>query len=120
MNKTEKGRRGEDIAAAYVMRCGMDIIARNYRYGKTETDIIAKNGDTYVFIEVKARSGYEYGFGAEAVNARKQKMLIHGALAFASEHRTLDEPMRFDVIEVDLKKGAVTLHIRDAFIAEEM
>lgn len=115
MNKTEKGRIGENIAAAYLMRSGFNIYCRNYRYGKSETDIIARDGDTVVFVEVKARYGADFGSGAEAVTEKKRRMLSEGAVGYCSENSLLDEKVRFDVVEVDLKSMSVTSHIKDAF-----
>lgn len=119
MNKTEKGREGERIAAAYMEKCGMTILARNYRSGKSEIDIVAQDCDTLVFAEIKARTHDRFGSGAEAVTYKKQKMLVAGAYGYCEEFDKYDAKMRFDVIEVDLNTKLVSNHIKDAFYAEE-
>lgn len=115
MNKTQSGKVGEDIAAEYMEWYCMDILERNYRYGKSEIDIIAKDGDTLCFTEVKARSAEKFGKGAEAVNVRKQQLLIAGAKGYCTEHNCFDSKIRFDIAEVDLCRGEVSAYIRNAF-----
>lgn len=118
MNNTEKGRRGESIAESYLINKGYTLIARNYRAGKSEIDLIMKDGETTVFVEVKARAGYDYGSGLEAITKRKIAMIISGAEAFCKEHSLFESSIRFDAVEVDLKEGRAINHIQSAFCAE--
>ena len=118
MNTVKIGAYGEALAAEYLKALGYNIIKRNYRYRKSEIDIIAWESETLVFLEVKSRSSEKYGCGAEAVNARKQKMLVSGAYGFCSKNSLFECKMRFDVLEVDLTLNKVVRHIENAFFAE--
>lgn len=118
MNTVKRGACGEALAVEYLKALGYNIIKRNYRYGKSEIDIIAWEGETLVFLEVKSRSSEKYGCGAEAVDARKQKMLIAGAYGYCSENSLFESKMRFDVLEVDLTLNRAVRHIENAFFAE--
>jgi putative endonuclease len=93
----------------------MRIIVRNYRTAQGEVDLIARDGDTVVFVEVKAR---RRGEPAEAVTAEKQRRLTLAALHFLKRHRLLEYPGRFDVVAVVWpESGRVPSveHFRDAF-----
>lgn len=118
MNNIQKGRRGESIAESYLVNKGYTLIERNYRASRSEIDLIMKDGETIVFVEVKARACYDYGTGLEAITKRKIAMIISGAEAFCKEHSLFESSMRFDAIEVDLNKGMVINHIQSAFYAE--
>jgi putative endonuclease len=78
--RNELGRRGEQVAAAFVRAWGMRVIARNWRCRAGEIDIIARDGDTLVVVEVKTRSGRSHGTGFEAVTEEKVARL-HGLAA---------------------------------------
>ncbi len=93
------GDRGERAAAAYLRKRGMRIIVRNYKGAGGEIDLIARDGDTLVFIEVKTRQA---GTPAEAVTPEKQKRITRAALAFLKKHDLLNAgvPSRFDVVAV--------------------
>ncbi len=110
----EKGRRGEDLAARYLVKQGYAILARNYRAGGYEVDIIARDGEELVFAEVKARRGEAYGRGLEAVGRKKQTHLIRAAQTYLQETGSFERPCRFDVLEVDLVFESVE-HIKGAF-----
>ena len=75
MNTRQSGNEGEDFACAYIEEQGMKILARNYRFGKEEIDIIAKDGNAIVFIEVKAREGAAKGRAEEAVTPWKRRSI---------------------------------------------
>ncbi len=110
------GARGEVVAARHLRENGFNILKRNYKCPAGEVDIIAREGETVVFVEVKARSGTGFGLPCEAVDRRKQERLIRIAHHYLSR---LDEqpPARFDVVSV-MRKSDRTYrieHIRDAF-----
>lgn len=116
----ELGRKGEDIVAEFYRDRGYGIIARNYRVGSDEIDIIAENERTVVFVEVKKRSSGNEGFGrpAHAVNAKKRSCLIRYARALMKRNK-LDKFHRFDVVEIVLKGEDYSLNqIRNAFGAD--
>jgi putative endonuclease len=111
------GDRGERAAARLLRRSGMRIITRNYRTPQGEVDLIAREGTTVVFVEVKSRRS---GRPAEAVTAEKERRLTLAALHFLRRHGLLDQPTRFDVITVvwpDDRRAPDVEHYRDAFPA---
>lgn len=94
------GDAGERLAARHLRRLGMRILFRQYRTPAGEIDLIAQQGKTVVFVEVKTRRGVSAGLPAEAVDHRKQAQLTRLALAFLKRHRLLDHPARFDVVAI--------------------
>ncbi|MGI5120555.1 YraN family protein [Marinactinospora thermotolerans] len=82
----ELGRRGEELAAAHLRRCGMRILARNWRCPDGELDIVARRGRTLVVVEVKTRSDARFGTPLEAVDSRKRLRLRLLARRWADEH----------------------------------
>jgi putative endonuclease len=112
MNTRNKGNKGEEKAAAYLESRGCVILERNHYVRGGEVDIIFRDADAIVFCEVKARQQSRFGTGAEAVNKAKQKRICMAALDWASLNKTIDEKLRFDIIEVD--NGKIN-HIKDAF-----
>ena len=111
------GRSGEDIAAAYLQRLGYHIITRNYRRRFGEIDIIARDVDVLVFVEVKARRSNRCGSPFEAVDRRKQRQISRVALDYITRHGLEDRPARFDVVAVFLRKdrSPQVEIIKDAF-----
>lgn len=111
------GERGEDQAAAYLLRSGWQIIERNFRCKGGEVDIVAREGNCLVFVEVKTRKSLAYGTPQHAVTPFKQRQISKAALTWLTKHRQEDAPARFDVIAIVLD-GAYRLqleHIRNAF-----
>lgn len=94
------GRRGETAAAKFLKRLGYRILERGYDSPLGEIDIIAIDGRTIVFIEVKTRSSAEAGHPADAVDATKQRRMTQAALAYLKAHNLLQTPARFDVVAV--------------------
>jgi putative endonuclease len=96
------GRRGEDLAHRYLRREGFIIIARNYRLasGEAEADLIAREGEDLVIVEVKTRESTEYGAPERAVNPEKQRHLIRVGREYARKTGTPWEKVRFDVVSV--------------------
>ena len=112
----QKGLDGESRAALYLQNRGMVLLARRYRSPFGEIDAILRDGDTLVFVEVKARSTTDYGTPAEFVTPAKRRLLIQAARAYLLEMALMDVPARFDVIEVYLGTDRVH-HIENAFDA---
>src|SRR5262247_3545006 len=96
------GKIGEDLACRELTRRGYAILARRYRRRGGEIDIIARDGPTIVFVEVKARDGRNYGDGVESVPALKRRRLIGVAQDFLVRHRLTTCPCRFDVVSIQL------------------
>lgn len=109
------GNRGEDLAARFLRRKGYRVLRRNYSTQAGEIDIIARDGDTVVFVEVKARTGNLFGEPEEAVNARKRNKIRKVALGYMSSLKK--EPRaRFDIVCVYIRDGKKTVeHLKDAF-----
>jgi putative endonuclease len=111
------GQRGERAAARYLRRQGMKILVRGYRARTGEVDLIARDGDRLVFVEVKAR---RHGSPAEAVTPEKQRRITLAALRFMRRYRVLDARARFDIVAIvwsDDKRPPQIEHIRNAFDA---
>ncbi len=114
MNRRATGARGEDAACAALARAGMKVLARNVRRPTGEIDIVAREGRTIAFVEVKARTSLRFGAPAEAVNRAKQEKIARTAAIWLAENGLDDAPVRFDVVEV--LPGSVRL-LRAAFDA---
>lgn len=110
------GRWGEEQAARYLRRRGMKILERNFRTPVGEIDIIARQGRTIVFVEVKTRSGEQYGLPQEAVGAAKQRQILRTAQWYLGQFAGEGLQPRFDVVAVLRRgrKGQIE-HIADAF-----
>lgn len=110
------GIEGEDLAVKFLKKKGYRIIERNYKTFVGEIDIIAKDGDTVVFIEVKTRTDDSFGYPFEAVNRRKKQKLKNLALLYLKK-QAKEYPVRFDVISIFRKdNGEKEIeHIKDAF-----
>lgn len=109
----EIGKIGENLAAAYLENLGYTIIERNFIATQGEIDIIAKDKDELVFIEVKTRTNAFYGKPIEAVNIPKQKHLISTVKYYLYSKHLENEFIRLDVIEVYLKNSMYKInHIK--------
>ena len=117
MNKRNTGQKGEKLAQSYLELIGYTILESNYHASiKGEIDIIAKDGETIVFVEVKLRFTDIYGSGREAVNAKKIKSLSYAAQHYLIKHQLNDSYTRFDVMEITLHNDRAEIeHIKNAF-----
>jgi len=113
-----KGARGEESAAEFLRGQGYRILERNYRCPLGEVDIIASEGNTVVFVEVKTRASERFGPPQSAIGPKKQKRMTAIALYYLKGQGWLGRPARFDVAAVSLGEGEekVTLY-RNAFDA---
>ena len=105
------GKTGEDLACAELQRRGYAIIARRYRRWGGELDIIARDGSTLVFVEVKARESHEFGAAAEAVTALKRRRMAQIAVDFVARHRLDGCACRFDVVTVHLDDERIAIEV---------
>jgi len=116
MEKKELGKKGEEIALRFLKKRGFRIIEKNYVCKMGEMDIIAREKDTLVFIEVKTRTSTMFGPPQLAVNSSKQRQLSKVALNYLKEKQLEDVKARFDVVAILLKqKGEEIELIKDAF-----
>lgn len=112
------GKRGELAAAKYLKKLGYKIIAQGSRFKRGEIDVIAVDGQTVVFAEVKTRSKLDEDSPAAAVDLEKQRRLTRSALLFSKKHGLLNTAARFDVISIYWPKEAKRPeieHIKNAF-----
>ncbi|MCB2201287.1 YraN family protein [bacterium] len=114
----ELGKKGELIARKFLEEIGFQIIESNWRHEKDEIDVIAKDGDELVMVEVKTRSTRYFGEPSEAVGAAKESFMIRAAEAYLEIH-DLNMDTRFDIISIVAdNKGESIEHIKDAFYPE--
>lgn len=122
-DKDKLGRWGEKEAVRTLKRHGYRILGRNVDLGIGEIDLVARDGDELVFVEVKTRTDDDFGGPLSAVDRAKRHKLIQLARTYLAKHRVPEAPCRFDVVgisvvdgkedpEIDLVRGAFTL--RDA------
>ena len=119
MNKIQKkeiGRKGEELALRFLKKRGYQIIERNYVCKMGEMDIIARDRDILVFVEVKTRTSTTFGPPQLAVNPKKQSQMSKVALYFLKEKKLEDVKARFDVVAILLgARGEEIELIKDAF-----
>lgn len=111
------GRIGERQAEKFLKKAGFKVIARNVHVGYDEIDLIAKQGDTLIFVEVKTRKNENFGRPAAAVNRAKRKKLSRAAMHFLKKRKIHPPRIRFDVVEVVGEKPEIR-HIPNAFQLE--
>ena len=112
------GEIGENLACDELERRGYAILARRYRRRGGEVDIIAADGPTVVFVEVKTRAGSDFGSGAEAVSRTKRRRIVGVANDFLVRERLTNRPCRFDVVSIALgREGPVVEVYTNAFDA---
>lgn len=110
------GSKGEDLAIQFLKKKGYRIIKRNYKTSVGEIDIIARDGNTIVFVEVKTRTDDSFGYPFEAVNKKKRQKLKNLALLYL-KRQVKESPVRFDVLSIFYTDGREREieHIKDAF-----
>jgi len=117
LSNSSIGQISEDLACKYLIQQNYKIIERNWRFKKAEIDIIAKHSNCLIFIEVKSRSYTAFGQPEEAIDAKKEAMLIDAAQRFM-ESINYDWEIRFDIISMILTKSMKIKkidHFKDAF-----
>ncbi|MGQ9847337.1 MAG: YraN family protein [Bacteroidales bacterium] len=115
LNHLEIGKKGELLASRFLLEKGYEILKCRWTYKHKEIDIIAKQNDVLVIVEVKARSNDKFTQPEEAVDLKKQRFLFEAAEAFIQDYTDFTE-VRFDIIAIILKQGEYTIHhIENAF-----
>lgn len=104
-NKRNTGNYGEDLACKFLKNIGYEIIENNYFYGHGEIDIIAKDRDELVFVEVKYRTNLEFGPPELSISKGKQKLIRRTAEAYLFNKQIKDQACRIDLIAI--------LHLKD-------
>lgn len=114
-DKIKKGKEAEAIAADFLAAKGFEIIARNYRYKRSEIDLIVKKNNWLIFVEVKMRSSDAFGFPEEFVDYKKVKNILVGAEEY-TYRQNWNGNIRFDIVSIRERKGErEVVHIEDAF-----
>ena len=115
----EKGILGEKIALLFLQTNGYSILHSNWRYQKTEVDIIAKIGNTLVFVEVKTRSSEYFGLPESFVTEAKKRSFGKAAEAYCQNYEMINSNIRYDIMAVIINKKEQTIqHFEDAFFPE--
>jgi len=114
-HKQQLGKEGEEIATAHLISKGYKILARNYRSGRAEIDIIASHDDWIIIVEVKTRETDQYGNPEDSIGTGKINMLAQGAEDYMVDN-DLNNNVRYDIISIikNQYKTEVT-HLEDAF-----
>ncbi len=94
------GKLGENLAVTYLKKNGYNIIKRNYRQKTGEIDIIARDSENLIFVEVKTRKSLRFGKPFEAVTPKKQAQISRVALDYITRNKLSDQAIRFDVISI--------------------
>lgn len=118
MDRLLFGQESEQLAVKFLKQRGYIILARRFRTKLGEIDIVARDEDAIVFIEVRSRNSDEFGAPYESVDRRKQRHIINAAFIYLAKHKLEDAQMRFDIISVLAYRdmGAVKIgHIKNAF-----
>ena len=111
--KKDFGNTGENLATEYLEKQGYTILERNFYCKQGEIDIIAKDKNEIVFIEVKSSSNKLFGIPSEAVTKQKIKHLFRTARYFLYKNKMINEYIRFDVVEILIKSGKFNInHIK--------
>ena len=111
----ELGKKGEELAAQYLKEKGYKILETNWRFGRNELDLVARDGETLVVAEVKTRQSTTFGEPEMAVTREKQRAIIRSANAYVRWKRRNIE-VRFDVISIVIRDEQADInHIPDAF-----
>ena len=113
------GAKGEAIAAATLQQAGLTIIDRNWRCAAGEIDLVARDGETLVFVEVKTRRGRAYGAPEEALTPRKAQKLLQLGAQYVYENALGDINWRIDLVAIELDARGLLLrcnHVRNAVL----
>src|SRR5215212_6569453 len=105
------GKLGEELACVELERRGYAILARRYRTRFGEIDIVARDGETTVIVEVKTRDGDKFGDGADAMTEWKRRRVANMAIDFLCRHRLHDQACRFDVVAIDVSSSPPAVEV---------
>ncbi len=111
-NNLALGKYGEEAAGKYLKSQGYQILESNFRKRYSEIDLVALEGKTLVFVEVKTRIGDKYGLPEEAITSWKLRSLTRAAYYYQMLHPKLPESLRIDVVSVNLDENCQVLDIR--------
>lgn len=104
-NRRHLGAFGERVAGEYLEKRGYKILQQNYRCSVGEIDIVARDGESLVFVEVRTRSSRQFGTPEESITPTKQAKLIELAESYLQEHQISNETWRIDVVAVEVDRN---------------
>ena len=110
-DRIQKGKEGEAAAEQFLMNNGFEIVARNYRFKRSEIDLIVRKKDWLVFVEVRMRSSSAFGYPEQTISRNKRKKIMEGAAQYLEESKW-EGNVRYDIVAI--QKNEVT-HFEDAF-----
>ncbi|MEQ9442431.1 MAG: YraN family protein [Cyclobacteriaceae bacterium] len=110
----ETGRRGEDIAVAFLRKKGYEVVQRNFRYRRAEIDLIMQKDSLLVFVEVKTRRDSAYGFPETFVSPEQAQLIVAAADHYVREQQW-EGMIRFDIVAITLTPALKVEHFEDAF-----
>ena len=117
MNRRQKGKAGEDLAASLLEKQGYKILQRNYRFDRGEIDLVAQESGELVFVEVKTRHSDRFGSPEEAVTPAKEEQLKKVAEGYLLEHKLDRQACRFDIVSITYRGSTPQISImRNAFV----
>jgi putative endonuclease len=115
IDKIKRGNDGEQLAADFLVQKGFEIVKRNYRYKHSEIDLIIRKANWLIFVEVKTRSSYDFGYPEEFVDYKKVRKILEGADHYTYKN-DWEGNVRYDIVSVRLGNGDPEIvHIEDAF-----
>ena len=113
-----RGSLGEEAAAAHLLGLGYRILDRNFKTRSGEIDIVARDRDTTVFVEVKRREAVGHGTAADTLSPLQMRRVVGAARIYAAQHKLSEGAIRFDVIAIDVHNGSEQIrHHKGAFDA---
>jgi putative endonuclease len=110
-DKIQKGKDGEDRAERFLAEKGFEIVARNYRYKRSEIDLIVRKENWLVFVEVRMRNSTAFGHPEETISEAKQKKVMEGAAHYLEESKWMGN-VRYDIVAIMQQE---IVHFEDAF-----
>jgi putative endonuclease len=114
-DKIKKGKEGEDFAVDFLKKKGFTILERNYRHKRSEIDLIVRQDNWLIFVEVKTRTSIAFGYPEEFVDYQQKRMIFAGALEYMYV-KDWQGNVRYDIVSVDLSGDEPEIrHFEDAF-----
>ncbi|MCE0722063.1 YraN family protein [Legionella resiliens] len=110
----EKGRIAEEKALAYLQKQGLELITKNYNCRLGEIDLIMRDKEQLVFIEVRSRVSMQFGGGIASVTYAKRQKILRTAAHYMLQHQNHNDALRFDVVSIDGKSASINW-VKDAF-----
>ena len=118
MAEKQSGKQAETLAAQYLARQGLRVIAQNFHCRGGEIDLVCRDGKVLVFVEVRLRRNASYGGAAASITSTKQARIILAARHYLSAHSATESDCRFDCILLDGLEESRIEWLRDAFSAD--